>query len=154
MARGSLRQPQPASGTRGESPGEPGTTGNYKPAGRWTVGEGLQIRCRHLPHWQAGGAWYFVTFHSARGPLPAEARRTVMDILAHGNGERHELVAAIVMPDHVHCILHPLERAPGWWPSPRTTHSPSCPGRKSDGTDRIAGPTGIARRTCPPRPSP
>jgi len=100
MVRGTLPQPRDLSGTGGLPQ---------------SVGEGLQIRRRHLPHWQAGGSWYFVTFRLARGPLPAEARRAVMDVLMGGDGARYELVAAVVMPDHVHCVLHPLERAPGAW---------------------------------------
>ena len=37
-------------------------------------------RRRHLPHWQQGGSTYFVTFRSARGPLPEKALKIVADV--------------------------------------------------------------------------
>ena len=77
--------------------------------------EGLLIRRHHLPHWQAGGSCYFVTFRSARGDLPAAARRAVLEVLRHGDGGRYDLFAAVAMPDHVHCILRPLQVSSGRW---------------------------------------
>ena len=72
-------------------------------------------RRRRLPHWQLGGSYYFLTFRSAVGELPPAARRVVLDALRHDEGKRYELVAAVVMPDHVHCIMHPLPRQPDVW---------------------------------------
>ena len=79
------------------------------------VDEGLLIRQHHLPHWQAGGSYYFVTFRSARGELLPEARRIVLDCLLHGDGHRYDVIAAVIMPDHVHCILHPRLAREGHW---------------------------------------
>ena len=62
------------------------------------VTEELLIRRSHLPHWQAGGSVYFVTFNSKRGPLPPEALRLVVEHILFDHGKRYDLVFAVVMP--------------------------------------------------------
>jgi putative transposase len=80
------------------------------------VGEGLQIRRGHLPHWQLGSGTYFVTFRSARGPLPERALALVKAQVIDGQGARYDLVFGVLMPDHVHLMLRPRERELGrWW---------------------------------------
>ena len=44
-----------------------------------------------------------------------EARRIVLDCLLHGDGHRYDVIAAVVMPDHIHCILHPRLAREGHW---------------------------------------
>jgi len=51
---------------------------------------------RHLPHWRQPGATYFVTFRLA-------------DSLRHFDGERYELGCFVVMPNHVHLIVRPIQ---------------------------------------------
>jgi putative transposase len=75
----------------------------------------LLIRRGHLPHWQAGGSIYFITFCSARGALPDEARRQVMENILFDHGKRYDLVLAVVMPDHVHLLLCPRQLSAGKW---------------------------------------
>ena len=57
----------------------------------------------------------FTTKH--RWKLPAPARDVVLECCLKPNGERFDLHAAVVMPDHVHLILTPqgitVERAMG-----------------------------------------
>jgi REP element-mobilizing transposase RayT len=65
---------------------------------------------RHLPHWQQGGAVYFVTFRSVRGTLTDAAKRAVCDCIRYGHGKTYSLYAAVVMPDHAHILLQPLEK--------------------------------------------
>ncbi|MBI1913413.1 MAG: transposase [Planctomycetes bacterium] len=79
------------------------------------ITEELLIRRAHLPHWQAGGSVYFVTFNSRRGPLPPQARRVVMQHILFDHRKRYELVFAVVMPDHVHLLLYPRPCGPGHW---------------------------------------
>ncbi len=80
-----------------------------------SVDAGLLARQRRLPHWQAGGSYYFITFRSRRGELPPAARRIVLDCLLHGHGRQYYLVAATVMPDHVHVVLCPEKVGEGRW---------------------------------------
>lgn len=88
------------------------------------VGSELQ-RCRRwLPHWQQGGATYFVTFRSLSVELSKEHRGLVLHAALHFDQQRYTLWAAVVMPDHVHLLLTPLEREPGqWWSLSSITHS-------------------------------
>jgi len=38
-----------------------------------------------------------------------------MAAIAHDDGKRYELVLAVVMPDHAHILLRPLDKNPGEW---------------------------------------
>lgn len=69
----------------------------------------LIVRRRHLPHWTLQGSTYFATFRLAGGELAAPERRIVIDHLTHGDPEFYTLIAAVVMPDHVHVLLRPNE---------------------------------------------
>ena len=73
----------------------------------------LVKRHRHLPHWQLGGAVYFITFRSARGELPSQARRQVIENMLFDHGRRYDLHFGVVMHDHAHAALQPLEISPG-----------------------------------------
>ena len=75
----------------------------------------LHKRKNHLPHWQQGGSTYFVTFRSARGHLPAPSLGLARDLILEHHGSRCDLPFGVVMPDHVHLLLHPREREPGFW---------------------------------------
>ena len=109
--------------------------------GRWprTVSEALTITRRNLPHWQAGGSTYFITFHlrhpgesrgwrrlSSTGPLtcagapyPAplgpEDRALVKAEILFWRHVRWRVHALTVMPTHVHVLATPLEESPGQW---------------------------------------
>jgi hypothetical protein len=60
---------------------------------------------RWLPHWQQGGSVYFVTFRTLALDLGVELRRLVLDACRFFDGQRYHLLAAVVMPDHVHLLL-------------------------------------------------
>ncbi|MBW2031794.1 MAG: transposase, partial [Deltaproteobacteria bacterium] len=72
---------------------------------------------RNLPHWQMGGATYFVTFRTRGVELPPEARELVLNACLHFDGIRYNLWTAVVMPDHVHLLLQPKELEKGNWHS-------------------------------------
>jgi REP element-mobilizing transposase RayT len=64
---------------------------------------------RRLPHLQRDNKPHFVTFCTfQRCQLSEQAREIVMNSCLHDNGTRYDLLAAVVMPDHVHMILIPL----------------------------------------------
>lgn len=71
---------------------------------------------RRLPHWQVGGATYFVTWRLAEGDLEPDERQIVVDALLHWHDSRFILHSATVMPDHVHLLLRPLSDDSGRWP--------------------------------------
>lgn len=88
------------------------------------VGAELQVTRRNLPHWQVGGATYFVTFRTKQAELPVAARQQVLAACRHFDNRRFTLWVVVVMPDHVHLLLRPEERSPGeWWPLASLLHS-------------------------------
>jgi REP element-mobilizing transposase RayT len=69
---------------------------------------------RKLPHIQTGGKTLFVTFVTKhRWVLPESIRQLVMDACLHDDGWKYLLHGCVVMPDHVHLILSPLNDADG-----------------------------------------
>ncbi|MGD0111995.1 MAG: transposase [Armatimonadota bacterium] len=109
---------------------------------RKTVSADLTISQRDLPHWQVGGATYFITFRLKGHPgseasgtglpasegvspvEPAEAtphpltpaeRTIVMKAILFWHARKWSVDALTVMPDHVHVLATPLERSPGDW---------------------------------------
>jgi putative transposase len=69
----------------------------------------LRIRRRNLPHWTLEGSTYFVTFRVAKGHLAENERRIVLDHIISGDGRFYIIGAAVVMPDHVHVLIRPLQ---------------------------------------------
>jgi REP element-mobilizing transposase RayT len=70
---------------------------------------------RRLPHYQKLGQAIFVTFCKlGREPFPPHARDVVLQHCIYDHGQRFELHIAVVMPDHVHLLLTPLEDDDGW----------------------------------------
>ena len=65
---------------------------------------------RNLPHWRSLEATYFVTWRLASGQpgLLPQDRDLVMDALEKFEKEQYELLAYVVMDDHVHVIVRPL----------------------------------------------
>jgi REP element-mobilizing transposase RayT len=86
-----------------------GGTGFQPVMNPWKSPE-LGSRKRNLPHLEISLATYFITFR-CRGKvtLPAAARDIVLSALHYWNGQRIELDAAVVMPDHVHAIFRVMD---------------------------------------------
>jgi len=71
---------------------------------------------RYLPHWQIAGAVYFLTWRCADGVVLVEKERDiVLNSIRFWDGKRWEVYAAVVMPDHVHALVRPLEKDEGRW---------------------------------------
>ena len=64
---------------------------------------------RHLPHWDLPGSTYFITFRIDRGRMTEPEQQIVIDHLLAGDEKFYRLVAAVVMPGHVHLIVRPHE---------------------------------------------
>jgi len=75
----------------------------------------LTIRRHNLPHWQQGGNVYFITFRSAIGDLSPTERSVVMECIMFSNAKDYDLLASVVMSNHVHLLLQPREKTPGTW---------------------------------------
>lgn len=64
-----------------------------------------------MPHWRQDGAVYFVTWrlHKSQKELAALEREIIVSTLKHFDGQRLDLFAFVVMPDHVHVLVRPYE---------------------------------------------
>jgi REP element-mobilizing transposase RayT len=83
-----------------------------------------KITRRQLPHWQIAGATYFLTWRCAVGITLSEAERDiVLAAIRHWDGIRWEVLAAVVMPDHVHVLACPLPKGDGRWDLGELVHS-------------------------------
>lgn len=72
--------------------------------------ETLKIHSRHLPHWESDGAIYFITFRTLSGELTINEQIIIKNHIIDGNTKFYNLIAVIVMPDHVHLLLFPLQK--------------------------------------------
>lgn len=72
---------------------------------------GFLARRRRLPHWTLDGATYFLTWRLGAGqqPMSPGERSAVLEALRHFDAERYDLVAFVVMDDHVHVVVRPYE---------------------------------------------
>ncbi len=66
---------------------------------------------RRLPHWREKDGVYFVTWRlrELTPPLSAEERDLIADALRHFEGRRYELFGYVVMNDHVHVVVRPID---------------------------------------------
>jgi putative transposase len=88
------------------------------------IGADLIQTRRWLPHWQQGGATYFVTFRTATVEPSTDLRSVVLSGVRHFDDRRYTLWATVVMPDHAHLLLAPLEQESGqWWSLSSIMHS-------------------------------
>jgi len=62
---------------------------------------------RNLPHWEAGGATYFLTFRLKSGQLSLSERQIVLEACLFWQGTKWMVEAVVVMPDHVHLLARP-----------------------------------------------
>lgn len=69
----------------------------------------LEITRRHLPHWTAKHAAYFITFRTKKSELSKQEQLLILSHIKEGNDRYYYLYAVIIMPDHVHLILTPKE---------------------------------------------
>jgi REP element-mobilizing transposase RayT len=66
---------------------------------------------RHLPHLQLHGSVYFCTASTKfRQTLSPEERDIVFEAIQFHRDRKYELFASVVMPDHFHLLLEPLQK--------------------------------------------
>lgn len=72
----------------------------------------FRIYRRNLPHWEQPRSFYFITFRTNKNViLPREARNIVIDSIRFHDGKKYKLYACVIMPDHIHLVFQPLEKA-------------------------------------------
>jgi valyl-tRNA synthetase len=96
--------------------GVPPAAGTPVPRRYWDnapVGSGFRGSARRLPHFQHGDRTYFITYRTARGELSPQERKIALEACTHFHGQRAIVYLALVMPDHVHMLIQPLEKGDG-----------------------------------------
>lgn len=78
------------------------------------VSSALHVYRRKLPHWRLDGATYFVTWRLSKDQreLQPEERTIVVGTLMHFDRQRYDLLASVVMNDHVHVLVTPAKDHP------------------------------------------
>jgi alanyl-tRNA synthetase/REP element-mobilizing transposase RayT len=91
---------------------------------------GTQYWKRRLPHYEKPWGTYAISFSThERKELSGASRTIVLDALKHFDSTRYHLLAACVMPDHVHCLIQPVPKEhdkkgnPIFWPLSDLMHS-------------------------------
>jgi len=69
---------------------------------------------RRLPHWERGGAVYFITFRTKGTQLSETERQVVVDACLYWHETKWHIYAVVVMPDHVHLLVRPLPIVQKW----------------------------------------
>ena len=68
------------------------------------------IKRRHLPHYLLSAGCYFITFSTyKRLSLNPAQKNCVLDAIHFLDGRKYHLQAAVVLNDHVHVIIYPIE---------------------------------------------
>ncbi|HEY4414113.1 MAG TPA: alanine--tRNA ligase [Verrucomicrobiae bacterium] len=108
-----------------------GGTG-YQPvaAGNLPAAPGVTYSKRNLPHFEKPWAIYVVNFQTyGDRKLSPPARDIIFDCILHWRERHYRLIAACVMPDHVHLIIQPgikeqdAKGEPVFWPLSDILHS-------------------------------
>jgi len=72
----------------------------------------IKITERRLPHWELDGAVYFITFKTWKKlELNPAAQQVVLDACLFFNHQRYIVFVLVVMPDHVHLLIQPLQKS-------------------------------------------
>jgi adenine-specific DNA methylase/REP element-mobilizing transposase RayT len=83
-----------------------------------------KVTRRNLPHIQCPGSTYFITWRCQDHSMLAPEERTItLDAIRHWHGVKWDVVAAVVMPDHVHVLGTPLPKEGGFCDLSEILHS-------------------------------
>jgi len=85
----------------------------------------LKVTYRNLPHWELEGAVYFITFNTwEKLELTPAARQVVLNACKFFDRQRYQIFCLVVMPDHVHMLMQPLENSDNkFWSLSSILHS-------------------------------
>jgi REP element-mobilizing transposase RayT len=65
---------------------------------------------RHLPHFQLSSGYYFITFSTYNRQLLLPSQKDcVFDAIRFLDNKKYELYAVVILNDHVHMIINPLD---------------------------------------------
>jgi REP element-mobilizing transposase RayT len=82
---------------------------------KWSEGiSEFRATRRYLPHLQSPGGYYFTDSNTFKRITLSEAdRRKVLAAILFHDGSKYTLEIAVVMPDHFHMLLAPLQKPSG-----------------------------------------
>ncbi len=71
--------------------------------------EELRKRRRQLPNWTLTGSMYFITFRLRATEFTPSERTLVLNHIRSGDALYYQLLACVIMPDHVHLLIRPKD---------------------------------------------
>ncbi|MBI4744580.1 MAG: transposase [Actinobacteria bacterium] len=86
-----------------------------KPVGQaQTVGQASRLSDiswkRHLPHYQQSAGYYFITFTTHKRQLLFPVHKDcIFNAIDFLDDKKYELYAAVVLNDHVHIVINPID---------------------------------------------
>jgi REP element-mobilizing transposase RayT len=85
----------------------------------------FRIYKRNLPHWEQPGSVYFITFRTSKGIILFDKSKDIIfEANLFHNNKKYKFYAIVILKDHVHIILQPLEKTKDAYYSIREiTHS-------------------------------
>ena len=84
----------------------------------------FELKRQNLPHMQAPGSIYFTDSNTQlREELNEAEKQILFDAILFHNQKKYDLIAAVVMPDHFHLLLKPLQKGDGYYSLPEIFHS-------------------------------
>ncbi|NWF75078.1 MAG: transposase [Nitrospirae bacterium] len=111
-------QTEPQAEPQAEPPGEPQTElqtePQVEPPAEPQVGQASRLSehswRRHLPHIQLSAGYYFITFttHNRQFLHPSH-KDCVFEAIRFLDGKSYELYAVVVLDDHVHMVINPID---------------------------------------------
>ena len=70
----------------------------------------FKVTRRNLPHFELPGSIYFITFNTADRFILSNSAKDIMFSAFHfHNWKKYKLHSCVVMDEHAHCILQPIE---------------------------------------------
>ncbi|MBI4824399.1 MAG: transposase [Nitrospirae bacterium] len=83
-----------------------------RPAGQASRLSDISWR-RHLPHFQLSAGYYLITFSTYnRQSLSPLHKDCVSNAIRFLDGKKYELFAFVILDDHVHLLINPMDRLP------------------------------------------
>ena len=65
---------------------------------------------RHLPHFQLSAGYYFITFTTHNRQILQQSHKDcVFEAIRFLDGKKYELYAVVVLDDHVHMVINPVD---------------------------------------------
>jgi len=79
---------------------------------------------KKLPHIEVPGHPYFISFRTKQSRIfNSKEKDIIFETIKFHNGKKYYLISFVIMSDHVHLMLNPLEKEDGFYDMSEIMHS-------------------------------